>query len=824
MPGFEFFPEFAPKTASKPTPIMGSGCDACGLYKGCKSPKMEPWGQGQLKIAIVAEAPGEKEDELGIPLIGPSGQLLNERLKLVGDYLGLDPEVDCVKLNVVQCRPPNNREPTPDEIRCCRERVDRQLEEIQPALILALGNPAINAILADAPVSISAGVMAGRVVPSELRRCWVACSYHPAWFLRNGNRDLFLLDNAILAGLRKLEQGVWTSQLLDESAFQIVDNYQEALSLLQRLSQSTDAVGLDFETYQLHPWDPEGTVLTVGLATSTKTGWCVPVTHRESKWSSAQLEGIKRALCSFFESDAPKIIQNWQFEGVWVDQWFKSRLNNVVVDTMVREHIIDNRDGKGITSQGFQTFVRFGSNYKQMVNRKDLRHEFLDHLARYNVLDVRYMLKWAHEQDKQMTHNLEQAYSLFHRATPVMTDLKVNGIKIDVPGMKKLETKLVHQLENDHRDMSTSKWLLQFSHKQGKRYDPNSPKDKMALFYDIMNLTPLKRSAKTGDPSTDQESLGHLLTQVEEGSEEEQLITAAMGRTHIVKLLGTYVRGIMALMDHRGLVHPSFHLHRVDTYRSSSSDPNFQNIPVRNPLMAQVRRNFVPHNDWLLESDYSGAEVCVLAMYSGDPVLIQWIIDKVDFHHYWAALLYDKPEKDVTKTERDTAKSTFVFALFYGSYYKNIARSNPQWPENRVRQVEKKFWDTLCVTREWQEGLVQFYNVNNYIESKLGFRMAGPLSRNQIFNYLIQGTSFHRLLIALLDAYDALKEIRDRRSMLVGQIHDSIVDDVTEEELDQEVSVIRRVMHQSIWSWDKGVPMTTKFKAGKNLLDLKPIE
>lgn len=156
-------------------------CTACSLCQGRKQ-AVPGTGNPQARWMIVGEAPGEQEDKQGLPFVGPAGQLLDAMLAA----MGLTREADVYIANVIKCRPPHNRNPEPIEVAQCRPYLQRQIELVQPDLILALGRFAAQALLADVVPNVDKlplGKLRGQVYPVNGRP--VVVSYHPAYLLRS---------------------------------------------------------------------------------------------------------------------------------------------------------------------------------------------------------------------------------------------------------------------------------------------------------------------------------------------------------------------------------------------------------------------------------------------------------------------------------------------------------------------------------------------------------------------------------------------------------------------------------------------------------------
>lgn len=818
--------ELAPQRGrkSRMNQSIPKDCSSCTLSAKCISPKMEPHGGNRLNIAIIGEAPGKYEDEQDNQFVGKSGKFLYQRLK----RQGIDLHTDCIKQNIVQCRPPNNRTPTAQEIQCCRPRLERQLQEIKPELIFAFGTPAIAAILNDAPFSPTATNMHGRVVPSVRYNCWVCCCTHPSWFLREDHKHDRRLDEAIAAGLAKLAEGPYRDLRLNESGYEIVENIHWIPELLEEFGGEEYLVAFDYETSCLSPFDKDAKLLTANLSVQSHHGHCIPLHHPHARWSADELGMVESCLRRWLMSRSRKVIQNWQFEELWSLVKLGTPINNVVCDTMVRQHVIDNR--YGICKQEFQEYVRYGSTHKQDVNPVTLESEFLDTVARYGTLDVRYLLKIYNDQNEEMDDDLERAYRLFHEAIPVFARMKLRGIKVD----KKVLDDLSSEVDKELSELDIPQdadCMKEFRKKYDKKWKFSSNQAQKRMFYGILGMTPLKLTEKGKDLdnpehcSTDDESLRYLITQVRKGSIGHRMIKACTEQAGLVKLNG-YIKGYRKLVDDDCVLHPSYLLHVATSYRSSSKGPNFQNIPIRKPRLARLRKCLVPRNDWLMEIDFSGAEIRAYAAITGDPVLTKHIKEGRDYHRHYAAMLYEKPEDEITNEERYKAKNGMIFPLLYGSGYRQIAEINPQWTEARVKKVEGIIKSDLEVLWKWKKKTDNFYHKHGYVQYPTGFRARigkqGFLDSKQTANMPNQGSAFHRLLRVLLDIEKEIQE-RGLRSCIIGQIHDSIIADVFNDEIDELLDLADVMVTSPCWDWDAVIPWDAQYKLGRNLLELEAI-
>jgi len=246
-------------------------------------------------------------------------------------------------------------------------------------------------------------------------------------------------------------------------------------------------------------------------------------------------------------------------------------------------------------------------------------------------------------------------------------------------------------------------------------------------------------------------------------------------------------------------MHPFFNLYTVVTYRSSSNNFNFQNLPKRDKKSNKIIRELLyPHiGQKLNEYDYKGIEVAIAAVYCKDKNLIKYVSDKTtDMHRDTGIELfcYENNPKDFQKDDRQLAKNKFVFPQFYGSYFELDAP--PLWekctPEARanmkqhgirnlkdftehVREIEYSFWnDRFPEYAQWKKDTYKFYLKHGYLDSLTGFRYYGPMKKNEALNICIQGTAHHVLLRTFNKISNVIEE-KKLKSKMIGQIHDSMI-------------------------------------------------
>jgi DNA polymerase-1 len=604
----------------------------------------------------------------------------------------------------------------------------------------------------------------------------------------------------------------------DPEKYRVLTDFEEALSFLRSLI-GPEAVSFDYETIGLSPHHRDGGILTIAaMRADQDVAACVPI-HKDDLWTEQQLMDLYFAWAQFLRSNTPKIVQNERFEQIWSRVVFGTRIEGEVWDTRLAAHIIDYR--RGTTSLEFLAFCHFGYQYKDMVSAAKLAEEKLEKVAKYNCIDVAVTLHLKHDQTSAMqVGRLRDAHRFFQRTKQVLFNLEERGLYIDGKALQELDLDTCEHIGALQNALDESPPAYDWLDQVGEPLNIESNPQLAHLLYDLHGWDSPKGVTAAGNRSVDSESLEMLLTKSVSDELRPFLERLLLFRRY--QKTKTYIDNWAARRDKHGFVHPCYSLAVADTYRSSCSDPNAQNIPVRNDLQKQIRRCIQPVNDVFLEVDYSGCEVRVIAMYSRDETLIQEIMNHIDTHRNWATRLYEKPADDISKLERYRAKNAFVFPEFYGSWWKPVAQ-HLGLPESHVKDVEEEFWKSYAGVRAWQKRLMAGYEKYGYIETNLGFRYYAPLRANKIINSPIQGTAFHLCLDGLHRADEEMTR-REMRSFVNLEVHDSGLVDLALDETEDVVELLSRHLLSKRFDWQINVPLEVEWKLGRDLLSLEKVE
>jgi len=451
------------------------------------------------------------------------------------------------------------------------------------------------------------------------------------------------------------------------------------------------------------------------------------------------------------------------------------------------------------------------------------------------------------------------AYKLLLDGSAALTNVEHNGMRIDVKYLDRMIEQTAIKTKQMESKLKEDEVYKTWRKTYGEKSDLGSRKQLGNVIFNILG-DESKNNTKAGNPKTNVEALQEV---------DFPFVKKWNNFESLKRLRATNLIGVRrATVD--GILHPFFHLHLAITYRPSSSEPNFQNLPHRDPRQAKlVRRAFVPRNKnfVLVELDYKSIEVRIAACHHKDPTMLEYINNDYDLHLDMAAELYLLDTSQVTPPIRQMGKGGFVFPSFYGDWYQSICKElwtaidqeklttkdgvsvrdhltnlgmtelgdlnqnhesgyipRPGTFEAHVRDVENRFWfERFSVYDKWKTSWYEEYLRHGYYRMKTGFISQGVFKKNEVINGPIQGTSFHCLLWSLIKINNWLVENK-MKTMVIGNIHDSIELDVFKDELDKVLEVCDRIMTEEIkkeWPWII-VPLAVECKIGeKNWFEMK---
>lgn len=435
-----------------------------------------------------------------------------------------------------------------------------------------------------------------------------------------------------------------------------------------------------------------------------------------------------------------------------------------------------------------------------------------------------------------------EALDLFLQGSHVFARMEHNGIRIDVPYLEKAIQQTGERIATMETDLRKTK----FFEKWGRRFGDKTNLDSRQQLAEV-----LVNDYKIDLPKTEKENWRSDESALE-------MIDHPFARKYVrmqkfKKAKNTYLKNILnESVD--GYLHADYSLHTTVSYRSSS---NFQQWPVRDAEIGElIRRSFIAREGWrLLEIDFKAIEVAIAACYHKDPAMLEYIKDaSKDMHRDMAMECYMVKKAQVSKEIRYCAKNKFVFPQFYGDYYVDCAKHlweaidrmklktvddipikahlfgkgiielgdcNPNMSprdgtfEQHIQRVERNFWEKrFPVYNQWKRDWWNQYLRDGGFLTHTGFYISGVYKRNQVINLPVQGSAFHCLLWVLIQLDKWLRKNK-MKSLIVGQIHDSMLLDVVESEYDEIMAKVKQLATVDLpnhWKWII-VPMSIEAEA-----------
>ncbi|MCR4662135.1 MAG: DNA polymerase I [Clostridia bacterium] len=352
----------------------------------------------------------------------------------------------------------------------------------------------------------------------------------------------------------------------------------------------------------------------------------------------------------------------------------------------------------------------------------------------------------------------------------------------------------------------------------GEKFNINSNKQLSDLLYNKLNLNPLKKN-KTGF-SVDADSLAEL---------DHPIIDLLLRYREITKLKSTYIDGLINLRNpNSGKIYTTFNQCITATGRLSSTEPNLQNIPVRKNEGKEIRRIFIPSKptNFILSSDYSQIELRLLAHLSEDKNLLSAYSEGDDIHALTASKMFHTPLDEVTPIQRSNAKA-INFGIVYGISRYGLAQ-NTNISQKEAKTFIDQYFNTYPKVKEYMDNNIYLGKEQGYLSSILGRvryfpdlhnskYMVRAAAERQAMNFPLQASASDIIKLAMIKVQKFLIDNKCKSKMML-QVHDELIFDVVEEELDLIKTNVKTLMENVL---QLKVPLITNVSYGKNWLDAK---
>ncbi len=392
--------------------------------------------------------------------------------------------------------------------------------------------------------------------------------------------------------------------------------------------------------------------------------------------------------------------------------------------------------------------------------------------------------------------------------TKVLAYMEHYGVPVDIKFLKELGVEIERKIED------VRKKIFEIA---GEPFNLNSPRQLAHILFEKLGLPPIKRT-KTGY-STNAEVLAKLAMQ-------HELPKLILEYRELFKVKSTYIDAlIQSVNPDTGRIHPTFHQTGTVTGRLSCSDPNLQNIPIRSDIGRELRRAFAaPRGKFIVSADYSQIELRLLAHITGDENLIRAFKEGADIHAATASAIFGKPPEMVDSLERRKAK-VVNFGITYGMSPFGLAKELNISPEEAALIIFNYF-ATYPGVQKWIEKTLEQARIKGYVTTIFGRRRYIPelnvpnrqvreMAERTAINAPIQGSAADIIKKAMVGVQEAILS-QKLSSMMILQIHDELLFEVPESEIETMKRLIREIMENVV---QLKVPLVVDIGVGRNWLE-----
>ena len=595
----------------------------------------------------------------------------------------------------------------------------------------------------------------------------------------------------------------------DKFKYYLVDNKEVEGKLLAKFNEQ-NFFCFDTETTGISPIDSK--IVGISFSFKEKEAFYVPISKNENE-AQKTIEVYRE----FFENEKwMKIGQNIKFDLMMLRN-YNIKIKGKLFDTMLAHYILQpelqhSMDYLAETYLNYQTIhieELIGPKGKNQLNMGDLKPE---QILNYAAEDADITLRLYNVLKEKIKENdLEEL--LYKIETPliyVLADMEMTGVCIDNQALKDSSLKLrekLSQIEQEIYELA------------GEKFNINSPKQVGEILFEKLKINNKAKKTKTGQYSTSEEILESM-------KDKHPIIGKILEMRGLNKLLGTYIEALPELINKRtNHIHTSFNQAITATGRLSSSNPNLQNIPIRDDMGKEIRKAFIPEKgEVFVSADYSQIELRLMAHLSQDKNMIEDFLSDNDIHKATAAKVYKIGINDVTSDMRRKAK-TANFGIIYGISVFGLSE-RLTIPRSEAKELIEEYFKSYPEVQNYMENCKKQASKNGYVETLFKRKrflpdinsqnsvVRGFAERNAI-NAPIQGTAADIIKLAMINIHKRLENEQLKTKMII-QVHDELNFSVPKDELEKVKNIIKEEMEGVI---TLSVPLKVEIGEGSNWLE-----
>ncbi len=591
--------------------------------------------------------------------------------------------------------------------------------------------------------------------------------------------------------------------------YQLIETEEEAIKLYDFL-RTKQTLSLDTETTSTNAIDAE----LVGLSFSVEEFQAAYVSLPSNRKEALKLVNIFKPL--YEDEKITKVGQNIKYD-IEVLRGYGVEVKGKLFDTMLAHYIIQpelahNMDYMAETLLNYQTIhieQLIGPKVRKQKNMRDLAAKDIYEYACEDA-DVTLRLKNLLERKLKEADGEKLFYEIEMPLVPVLVEMELNGVRIDTESLKETSKIFTRRM---------AEYEERIYHEAGEKFNISSPKQVGDILFGKMQIMEKPKKTKTGQYVTSEEVLQSL-------KQKAPIVSDILAYRGLKKLLSTYIDALPKLINPKtGHIHTSFNQAVTATGRLSSSDPNLQNIPVRDDDGKEIRKCFVPDEGCLFFSaDYSQIELRIMAHLSGDENMTEAFKNGQDIHAATAAKIWHERPENVSAEQRKKAKQA-NFGIIYGITTYGLAQ-RMEISNREARTLIADYFRTFPKVHAYMEAAKEEVRQKGYAETLFHRRrylpdinskngtVRGFAERNAI-NAPIQGSEADIIKVAMIRIYRRFKE-EGIRSKMILQVHDELNFSVYPDERER---VERIVMEEMQGAYQLNVPLLADCGWGNNWLE-----
>ena len=591
--------------------------------------------------------------------------------------------------------------------------------------------------------------------------------------------------------------------------YQLIDTEDKRRNFLQIIT-TKEIFSLDTETTGTDPISAE--LVGMSFSYAENQAFYVPVPAERSE----ALKIVNEFKELLENEKTMKVGQNIKYDMLVLSN-YGVEVRGPMFDTMIAHYVLQpelrhNMDYLAEIYLNYRTIAieeLIGTKGKKQGNMRDLTPEQVYEYACEDA-DITLKLKniLAKELEEQGASTL--FYNIEMPLVPVLAYMERNGVCLNTDALKETSrhfTIRMNQIEEEVYQLA------------GTTFNISSPKQVGEILFERLKITDKAKKTKTGQYVTSEEVLEGLRN-------KHEIVGKILDYRGLKKLLSTYIDALPQLINPQtGKIHTSFNQTVTATGRLSSSNPNLQNIPIRNEDGKEIRRAFVPEEGCLFFSaDYSQIELRIMAHLSKDKHMIEAFHEGNDIHAATAAKVFKTDINEVSREQRSKAK-TANFGIIYGiSVFGLAERMNV--PRSEAKELIDGYFQTYPQIKEYMDKSIEEARNKGYIETIFGRKrflpdihshnavVRGYAERNAI-NAPIQGSAADIIKVAMINIFQRF-QTEDIRSKMILQVHDELNFSVYPDEKDKVQQIVIEEMEKA---YTMEVPLKADCGWGENWLE-----